>query len=251
MMAMLTSLMLRKLLQDAVTEAAAALEAAKLAAEAPTFTALELQTAATAAANAVTTFIVVNGTNTEILQDLRTAINAFIAADGNIAAELADDTTIAVLRADILALLNEDQLDEVAIDALILVIAGMVLAPVEEDEPTATEQAIIDLLTLAADRVALDVAVVATEEAFGLTATGSVLNTVLDLAAERTALIDVVTDAAADLVEATATVAAVTLLAEGSGRLGHSSRRSPCCYSRRCTRWFGCGTARHKHLYRG
>jgi hypothetical protein len=194
--------------------------------EQASFTAADLQDAIADAEADVAAFEAAEGDNETILTELRDAIADYAQAGGALATAdtiaIDENTTLGELLDAINGVLNtEDETDRAdAIDGLVDAFdAEGADATLLEGEETladldANERPVEQALGAVVDRAELDNAVDAAEAAFGDTATGGILNTLVALQEERQDQIDALADAEDALDEAEAAAEDIQVLVD-------------------------------------
>lgn len=175
------------------------------------FTAKALQTAMINANSALAGDIITNGDDEALLVNLRTAITEYANAGGDLETALSDTTNYAsltVLLSAINTALSDADPATAAKDLVEKLVEGdsgtniALTLDVTTSVDAAAEKAINDALAQSFDRAELYDAADAAEKAFAETDSGKLLVEAEDLAAEREALNDAVTEAQKDLQEA-------------------------------------------------
>lgn len=186
-------------------------------ASATAHTATTLQAAITTAEAALTTNVTANGTSTELLADLRAALNAFVAAEGDSTTTVdAGQGDVLTVRDEIAAILdhatNTAAQIEVAAAAEVALLADANFAAVDAEAITATEQAILTNLEEIAARQTLVTAIDDAEAAFVATTTGGILTSFNLMQTELAGLATAITTAETDATTAADTAAATQLV---------------------------------------
>jgi len=203
----------------------AAYAAADIIPAADLFSAAKLQALAEVAVANLETDVANNGDNAALLAGLRTAINAYLAAEGNVSADVdPTGTTLSVvdLRNEISELLNVEELDENEIDTLVEAIAGYSLPLADQTDPvvaTATEAAVNAAIKAIETRVELQNAEDATATAFETTTSGAVLEAAENLQSGRAEEVKAVETAQADKVAAEEYAAIINALVAEHGSI--------------------------------
>ncbi|QJQ96037.1 MULTISPECIES: hypothetical protein [Halomonadaceae] len=192
------------------------------------FTAAELQQAIVDAEDALAAHVNAEGDYAALLDAVRDAINAHIGAGGaNVELQVNDpqapegieNPTLLNLRDVIVDVIDGEEVDQALVANLINFVAGygnVFAEPVEEDaaDLTAQQQAVNAAFGEVEERTTLESAVSSAEDAFDATVTGEILNIVLELQAERQALIDAIETREAQLEAAEETAEATQALVD-------------------------------------
>lgn len=189
------------------------------------FSAAKLQALAEVAVANLETDIANNGDNAALLAGLRTAINAYLAAEGNAAADVDGNDgseTVTTVRDRIVELLDDEELDEGQIDLLVEAIAGYSLPLADQTAPvvaTAAEAAVNAAIKAIETRVELQNAEDATATAFETTTSGAVLEAAENLQSGRAEEVKAVETAQADKVAAEEYAAIINALVAEHGSI--------------------------------
>jgi len=198
-----------------------------------TVTAAELQELADAATADLAADIATNGSNLDLLVDLRAAINAYVAAEGAETTTEVESATLLTLRGQLAKLIDNDaKLDAEALEAAAK--DKVLELTTDTDVPdtialadttvpvvaTAEEKAVNDAFAAIASREALYDADTAATNAFESTDTGTVLAAAEDLQEDRDDLVEAIATAQEDLADAQAYNENLTALIEAHTAAG-------------------------------